>query len=48
MVCFFNNLYSAKGFGERYESVFPIVLRPYKFSKSRPIKYRILAISHQK
>jgi hypothetical protein len=29
-------------------SVFPIVLRSYKFSKSRPIKYRILAISHQK
>jgi hypothetical protein len=26
----------------------PIVLRPYKFSKSRPIKYRILAISRQK
>jgi hypothetical protein len=29
------------------ETVLPIVLRPYKFSKSRPIKYRILAISHQ-
>jgi hypothetical protein len=29
-------------------AVLPIVLRPYKFSKSRPIKYRILAISHQK
>ena len=28
-------------------TVFPIVLRSYKFSKSRPIKYRILAISHQ-
>jgi hypothetical protein len=30
------------------QPVLPIVLRPYKFSKSRPIKYRILAISHQK
>jgi hypothetical protein len=30
------------------DPVLPIVLRPYKFSKSRPIKYRILAISHQK
>jgi hypothetical protein len=29
-------------------AVLPIVLRPYKFSKSKPIKYRILAISHQK
>jgi hypothetical protein len=26
----------------------PIVLRPYKFSKLRPKKYRILAIPHQK
>jgi hypothetical protein len=29
-------------------SVYPKVLLPYKFSKLRPIKYRILAISHQK
>lgn len=29
-------------------AVYPTVLRPYKFSKSTPIKYWILAISHQK
>jgi hypothetical protein len=28
--------------------VCPKILLPYKFSKSRPIKYRILAIPHQK
>jgi hypothetical protein len=30
------------------KSVTPKVLLPYKFSKLRPIKYRILAIYHQK
>jgi hypothetical protein len=34
--------------GEGGLAVYPTVLRSYKFSKLTPIKYRILAISHQK
>jgi len=47
-ILFFLNSYDPACDIWLFFQVNPIVLRPYKFSNLKPIKYRILAIPHQK